>query len=166
MGRIKQMNIENRTYYFYDDMINIKPELVENRPKVIEKHWYLSHLIHYKIDSVILLYLLVHRIDGFIEEREGSKYLSIASTDSNSGFFKKYAEVCCGIKDQIEKINSSKSSEYEKNYMKIKFNSNNDLPFNKQLKFLNLTIIVRNVIEEDGKYYPQTFLDECLYYEL
>ena len=47
--------------------------------------------------------------------------------------------------------------------MKIKFNRNYDLPLNKQLKFLNLTIIVRNVFEEDGKYYPQTFLDECLY---
>ena len=47
--------------------------------------------------------------------------------------------------------------------MKIKFNSDDDLPFNKQLKFINLTIIVRTVFEEDGKYYPQIFLDECLY---
>ena len=47
--------------------------------------------------------------------------------------------------------------------MKIKFNSDDDLPFNKQLRFFNLTIIVRTVFEEDGKYYPQIFLDECLY---
>ena len=46
--------------------------------------------------------------------------------------------------------------------MKIKFNSN-DLPLNKQLKLMNLTIIVRTVFEEEGKYYPQIFLDECLY---
>ena len=46
--------------------------------------------------------------------------------------------------------------------MKIKFNSDDDLPLNKQLKFLNLTIIARTVFE-DGKYYPQNFLDECLY---
>ena len=43
-----------------------------------------------------------------------------------------------------------------------KFNSDDDLPLNKQLKFVSLTIIVRTVFEEDGKYYPQTFLDEFL----
>ena len=60
------------------------------------------------------------------------------------------------IKDQIEKINGSKLGEYGKDYMK--FNSDDDLPLNKQLKFFNLTIIVRTVFEEDGKYYPRIFL--------
>ena len=60
-------------------------------------------------------------------------------------------------------MNNGKSGEYRKDYMKIKFNSDDDLPLNKQLKFINLTIIVRTVFEEDGKYYPQIFLDECLY---
>ena len=46
--------------------------------------------------------------------------------------------------------------------MKIKFNSDDDLPLNKILKLHNLTIIVRSLFEEDGKY-PQIFLDECLY---
>ena len=47
--------------------------------------------------------------------------------------------------------------------MKIKFNSYDYLPLNKQLKSINLTIIVRVVFEEDGKYYPHIFLDECLH---
>ena len=47
--------------------------------------------------------------------------------------------------------------------MKMKFNSNDDLPLNKTLRLDNLTIIVRSVLEEDGKYYLQVFLDECLY---
>ena len=51
----------------------------------------------------------------------------------------------------------------EKNYMKIKFSSDDDLPLNKQSKFFNLTIIVRTVFEEDGKYYSQILLDECFY---
>ena len=46
--------------------------------------------------------------------------------------------------------------------MKIKFNLDDDLPLNKILKLHNLTIIVRSVFE-DGKYYPQVFLDECLH---
>ena len=46
--------------------------------------------------------------------------------------------------------------------MKIKFNSDDNLPFNKILKLHNLTVIVTSLFEEDGKYYP-VFLDECLY---
>ena len=47
--------------------------------------------------------------------------------------------------------------------MKIKLNSDDDLPLNKQLKLINLTIIVRTVFEEDGKYYPQILLGKCLH---
>ena len=47
--------------------------------------------------------------------------------------------------------------------MKIKFSSDDDLPLNKILKFCILTIIFQNVFEKDGKYYPQIFLDDCLY---
>ena len=54
-------------------------------------------------------------------------------------------------------MNNEKSGEYGKDYMKKKFNSDDDLPLNKQLKFINLTTIVRTVFEEDGRYYPQIF---------
>ena len=47
--------------------------------------------------------------------------------------------------------------------MEIKFNSNDDLPLNKPLKFHNMTIINRSVFEEDGKLYPQVFQDDTLY---
>ena len=55
------------------------------------------------------------------------------------------------------------SAECKKGYMKIKFSSDDDLHLNKILKFCTLTIIVRAVFEEDSKYYPQAFLDDCLY---
>ena len=60
-------------------------------------------------------------------------------------------------------INGSKPDEYKKEFMKIKFDSDDGLPLNKTLKLHNMTIIVRSVFEEDGKYYPQVFLNECLY---
>ena len=47
--------------------------------------------------------------------------------------------------------------------MKIKFNSDDKLPLNKQLKFLSVTIVIRSVFEEDGKYYSRAFLDDHLY---
>ena len=53
--------------------------------------------------------------------------------------------------------------EYDKDYMKIKLNSDDDIPLNKVLNFLSVTVIIRNIFEKDGKYYPQSLLDECLY---
>ena len=47
--------------------------------------------------------------------------------------------------------------------MKIKFDSDDDLPLNKQSTFPAMTIVVRSVFEENGKFYPQVYLDECLY---
>ena len=47
--------------------------------------------------------------------------------------------------------------------MKIRFKSNDDLPLNKLIKLHLLTIIIRCVINKDGKFYPQLFLDDTLY---
>ena len=72
------------------------------------------------------------------------------------------------IKICIEKINNNKSGEYEKGYMKIKFASDDKLPLNKQLKFLSVTAVIRSVFEgdNDGKYYPQAFLEICMNYKM
>ena len=67
------------------------------------------------------------------------------------------------MKYHIQTINVDKSGQYGQDYMKIKFNSDDDLPLNKTIGLHMLTIIVRFVFEEDGKYYPQVFLHECLY---
>ena len=58
---------------------------------------------------------------------------------------------------------SNDECDYEKDYMKIKFNSDDNLPLNKPLKFCNMTITIRSVFEEDSKLYPQVFLDDTLY---
>ena len=73
-----------------------------------------------------------------------------------------YTEVWNKIKSLAEKIND-KPSEYEKDYIKIRFNSDGNLPLNKTLKLHNITVVIRSVFEKDGKYCPQVFLDDCLY---
>ena len=78
--------------------------------------------------------------------------------DENKELLKKYNDVWNGIKNKIKEI-SSGECDYEKDYMKIKFNSDDNLP----LKFHNITITIRSVFEEDGKLYPQVFLDDTLY---
>ena len=75
----------------------------------------------------------------------------IDSTDEN----KKYTEIWDGIKCEIEIINGGKEGKYGKEFMKIKFDTDDNLPLSKPLKLRKLTIIVRSVIPEDGKFYPQ-----------
>ena len=167
----KQMNTKNRTYYFYNDLIKLfdfDPNILKLDKKAFKgiNIYYIGHVTKkekYKINSVNPLYLFICKIGGFIEEKGGNKYLNFAFTDNNGEVLRKYKKVLSGIKSGIEKINYNKSGEYEKYYMKIKFNSNDKLPLSKQLKFLSVTIVIRSVFEEDGKYYPQAFLDDCFY---
>ena len=63
----------------------------------------------------------------------------------------------------MKTINGVKENDYKKHYMKIKYNSDDNLPLNKPLKFHNMTITIRSVFEKDGKLYPQVFLDDTLY---
>ena len=76
------------------------------------------------------------------------------SVNENKGLLKKYADVWDGIKNEIKAINGGKENDYEKDYMKIKFNSDDDLPLNKPLKFHTMSIINRSVFEERGNLYP------------
>ena len=83
--------------------------------------------------------------------------------NGNKKILAKFTKLWEKIKHLIETINEDKKGEYEKDFMKIKFNSDDNLPLNKMLKLHMLTVIVRSVFKEDDKYYPQVFLDECLY---
>ena len=106
----------------------------------------------------------VNHPNGYLEEKNRNKYLVFNdSVDENKELLKKYANVSNRIKNKIKAINNDEENDYEKNYMKTKFNSDDDPPLNKPLKFRIMTIIIGSVFEEDGKLYPQVFLDEAFY---
>ena len=100
---------------------------------------------------------------GHFEEKNEDKHLVLDDANENKEVSKKYEEVWEGIKKEIETINSGKKIEYGKDYMKIRFKSNDDLPMNKPIKLRLLTIIIRSVFSKDNKFYPQLFLDDALY---
>ena len=108
------------------------------------------------------MYLHINHASGYIEGKDANKQLIIDSTDENKGLLKRYNDVWGGIGNKIKEVSSGECN-YEKDYMKIKFNSDNDLPLNKPLKFHLMTITIRSVFEKDGKLYPQVFLDDTLY---
>ena len=154
-------------------MINIEvfdPNLLKIDKKTYKSLdiYYIGYITIKKIDdyeniySVNPLYLMIGEVDGHIEEKNESKCLVFESTDENRKVFKKNTELWSGIKNEIETI-GDKTGEYAKDFMKIKFDTNDNFLLNKPLKLPILTIIVRSAIEEDGKVYLQVYLDECLY---
>ena len=167
---IRQLNIERKAYYFYNDLINIK-KLNSNNLKLDKKSglgnngYYIGYIKkkpQWNVNSVNLLYLMINRIKDYFEEKDGDKYLIISS--ENGDIMQKYQEVFGGIKEVIKKINDySQQIKYDGNYMKIKFNTDDNIPLNKIIYFPRITIIIRSVTQKDDKYYPQFFLDECLY---
>ena len=80
--------------------------------------------------------------------------------DGNKKILAKFTKFQDEIKHLLETINEGKKGEYEKDFMKIKFNSDDNLSLKNSKA---LSVIVTSVFKEDGKYYPQVFLDECLY---
>ena len=120
MEKVKQIEIKNRTYYFYNDIINIE-EFNSNLLKIDKKSYkdidiyYIGYITIKKIGdceniySVNPLYLIIGKVDGHIKcKKNGSKYLVFDSTDENKEVLKKYTELCDGIKNEIETINDGK----------------------------------------------------------
>ena len=103
-------------------------------------------------------------MEGYVEKIDDSndRYLNIALVDNNKEVINKYTEVWKGIEDQILKINGS-VQEYDKDYKKIRFNSDVALPLNTVIKFHALTIVIRCIVEKNGKYYPEIHLDDALF---
>ena len=102
------------------------------------------------------LYLHINHASGYIEEKDANKYLIFDSTDKNQELLKKYNDVFNGIRGKIKEI-CSNECDYEKDYMRIKFNSDDNLPLNKLLKFHIMTITIRSVFQKDVKLYLQVF---------
>ena len=122
----------------------------------------MKHLGEYnKINSVNPLYLIINHASDHIEEQNGNKYLVFDSTDKK--LIDKFTKIWNKISLLIKTINHGKEIKYGKDFIKIKFDSDNDLPLKSLLKFHAMTIIIRSIFENDGKFYPQIYLDGCLH---
>ena len=169
-NKVKDINIKNRTYYFVNDIINI--EYFNPNNIKIEKKSYKDILIYYigyvtikeyvQIYSVNPLYLIFIYVNGYFEEINGNKYLTLVPTNECKAKIKKYEELWIKIRYWIKSITKN-SDDYDAKYIKIKFNSDNKLPLNKRVEILTISIPVRPIFLENNKYYPQVFLDKCMY---
>ena len=171
MGITKEINIKNRTYYFYNDIVNLD-EFNESKIKVDKKDindidiYYRGYEYKKKITecnmirSVNPLYLRIVDIKVQFEKGKDDAWCLVISDKDD--FYKKLVDIFESIKNEIiEK--TWDSLEYDKDYMKIKFESNNIFPAGEDVNISTAIIVIRAIFAKDGKYYTQLFLDDGLY---
>ena len=138
-NKVKDIDIKNRTYYFFNDIVNIKT-FDPNNIKIDEKsykHIFIYHIgqvtiKHFKcvkINSVNPLYLIFSKANKYFEEINGNKYLTLIPTNGSKEKIKKYEELWRKFRDLIRSMTKN-SDDYDKKYWNIKFNSDDELPLN------------------------------------
>ena len=170
METTKEINIKNRTYYFYNDILSLD-KFDDSKIKVDKKDfndidiYYLGYDHKKKIrecnviNSVNPLYLRIIKMSGQFEKgKDDAWYLVISGKDD---VYKGLVDILESIKNKIRE--KTDVVEYDKDYMKIKFESNNIFPTDKGVNIHMATIIIRAIFAIDGRYYSQLFLDDGLY---
>ena len=104
------------------------------------------------------LYLIINSVYDYVSGKNGNKFLTIHKGDS---VLKKYDQLFSGIKHHIKTIDVGEVN-YSADYDKIKFLSDDLLPFNKLIYFTTLTVKIRRVFKQNGVFYPEVYLDDCL----
>ena len=114
MGTVKQINIKNRIYYFYNNIIDLET-FISNLLKIDKKSYKdigiynIGYITIEKIDdckkiySVNCLYLRINHASGYIEQINGNKYLIFDSKDGNKELLKKYNDVLTKPKVKLKK---------------------------------------------------------------
>ena len=162
----RQLSIKNRSYYFYNDLINVL-NFEANNLKSDKKTWkdidifyigYVDKKPDCNVNGVNPLYLIINRVYGYVSEKNGNKFLTI---DKGDAVLKKYDQVFSGIKYHIEKVDGEVN--INSDYNKITFLSDDLLPLNKLTYFPTLTVVIRCVFKQDRLFYPQVYLDDSLY---
>ena len=164
---IKSLEIKNKTNYNLDDISYID-DFDVNSLKITKKESRTGANIYYTRcdlnldnDTIIPLYFIINRLIGYIQEIEGSsdKYLVVASSVRNKNIISVIDMIWRSIENKINPDLNIKIKDYDK----FRFNSDIDLPLNTIIEFRSLLINVSCVIEKNNEYYPEIYLDECLY---
>ena len=163
---IKKVNIKNCSYLFFNSMTNVKkfdPNLLSIDKILFKKN---TDCVIYEIEyfknfnNKNSIYLFFNNVDAYIEynpteDDSETKYLFFASTDKNREVLENYTELWDEIKNRIEAINGGNPIKYGKDFMKVRFESNDDLPLGKILNIPVCMIIIKSVFQKDNYYYRQ-----------
>ena len=163
-----QISIKNYPGFVFNNVIKIK-RLDTSLVSINQISSINDDAVNYEIeysedyDGAYPLYLISNDVDAYFSCVDGEKYLGFASTDKNEKVLENYKKLWDEVKEEIRTIKGGiEPFEYEKDVMRIKFESDNGLPINKILNIPACVIIARSVFEEkDGKFYRQVYLERC-----
>ena len=167
MKTIRRINIENKQGYFFNGTKNTNdfdPSLLN----IDDISFKSDELIMYDIkhiknlNSLSTLYLVFNNLDGCFKSG-ADKYLIFSSTEKNKTMLENYTELFDDIKEQIKLITGDKMFNNGKDFMKIKFKTNDDLPYNKDMNIPVCVIIISSIFKEEDEYYRQVLLHDCFY---
>ena len=164
---IESLEIKTKINYNWDDKIYINDfnadllEIIKRKSRIGANIYHIGYVLDpgYDYDTIKPLYFVVSRLIGYIEEIgvSSDKYLVVSSSVRNKNIISVLDMVWASIEDEINpgiKI---------KDYNKFRCNSDIDLPLNTIIEFRSLVINISCAIEKDSEYYPEIYLDECLY---
>ena len=162
---IKSLKIKNQSYFYWNDTIFIDDSDIKFF-KIVKREYrsgvdiyyigYVVNKLEYDTNSVKPFYLSVKSLLGSVKKIDGSSDRYLVIDKSNIEVINVFVTLREYIEVQIilDKIDG---------FDKITFSSDIDLPLGTLIQFKILTIIIRCIIKKDGKYYPEIYLDECLY---
>ena len=163
---IEPLQIKNKSYYFWNDTIYIY-DFDINLVKIFKRESKICVNIYYIIfikpdydNTITPLYLVINRLFSFIEEIEESTARYLVFSINNEIIINIFNKLWKFIEN---KIISDDSNNKIKIYYKLRFDSDLYLPTKTLIEFRMLTININCVIEKDNEYYPEIYLDECMY---
>ena len=157
----EQLKIKTSDNYNWNDIIYIN-DFDENSLEIIKRESKIGINIYYiKYGTLRPFYFAINRLIGYIEEIEGSsdKYLVVLTSFCNKSINILVDNIWESIEDRIN--SNIKIKDCDK--FRFRFSSNMDLPLNTIIDFRSLVINISCIIEKDNEYYPEIYLDECLY---
>ena len=158
-----EVNIKNTKYNYAEKGIiklnNISPSLIN----IIRKESMginIYYIDHFELKP---FYFGINDVYRYFEENNGKKYFNIDNTHNNNNkILQKYMLLWGDIKDIIKNKGGKPFSDFVKDNMTFKFDTDYSIPLGRVLKF-DVVILLKSVMEKDFDYYPQVYLEECKY---
>ena len=178
---IESLKIKTKTNYNRDDRVYVYDidvkliKVIKRESRIGVDIYYIGYMFdsEYKTHSIKHFYLVINHLFGHIEKVEGSSDRYLVVNINNEKIINIIDKIWKFIERKIPSNGIWKFAENEiifnnannkiKEYNKLRFSSNLDLPLDTLIEFRALTLTIICVIEKDGKYYPEIYLDEGLY---
>ena len=164
-----EVNIKNKKHNYVEKSITKLNDISLILINITKKEsmginiYYIDH--YYLKDGGIELkpfYFAINDVYGYFEEDIGKKYFNIDNTHNNKKILQKYMLLWDDIKGIIENKGGKPLSDFVKDNVTFKIDTDDYIPLNKVLKF-DVVILLKSVIEQDFDYYLQIYLEECKY---